>query len=119
MGTGLAALGLLARRVAWLTAALAGAGAGVAAWRLGAGVDWWWLGVPLGWGVLAHALGDAVTVRGVPLAWPLRIAGCRWRSLGPPRWLRFRTGGLVERAVWWLMLAGGVAAGWVLVNPTG
>lgn len=115
VGAGLAALGLV-RRVVWLQAVAAGVGAGLAVWWWGGGLGWWWLGVPAGWGVLAHALGDAVTVRGVPLFWPLKIAGCRWYPAGPPRWLRFRAGGPRERVVWWLMVAGGVAAGVVLVR---
>jgi membrane-bound metal-dependent hydrolase YbcI (DUF457 family) len=116
VGAGLAVLGLLARRGVWVTAALTGAAAGVAVRLLDAGDGWWWLGIPAGWGVLAHAIGDGLTRAGVPLLWPLRIRGCRWRDLGPPRWLRFRTGGAVEAVLSWLMVAGGVAAGWALLT---
>src|SRR5690606_22531275 len=41
-------------------------------------------------GMVVHVLGDALTVAGVPLAWPLRVRGARWRMVGAP--LRFRTG---------------------------
>lgn len=73
------------------------------------GPSWWWIGLPVAWGVLAHSLGDAATKSGAPLAWPLRIRGCRWQALGTPRWLRFRTGGIAEQGIWALLAVGSVA----------
>lgn len=46
-------------------------------------------------GQLAHTLGDACTIQGVPLLWPLSVRGRRWAKLGIPRPLRFETGGPV------------------------
>jgi hypothetical protein len=115
VAAGLAVLGLLARRGVWLTAALAGTAAGLSVHWLG-GDGWWWLGVPAGWGVLCHAVGDGLTESGVPLWWPLRISGCRWKRVGSPKWLRFKTGGWFERLLSVAMVAGGGFAGWVLLT---
>lgn len=116
VGTGLAVLGLMSGKGTWPAAAVAGTAAGVGVHWLGAGMDWWWLGIPVGWGVLAHSLGDGLTRSGVPLWWPIRIAGCRWYRAGLPEVLRFRTNGPAER---WLVvpgmwLLGLAAAGWLL-----
>lgn len=112
----LAVRGVWPRRFGGLAGLIAGAGAGYAVWWLGEPDGWWWLGLPMSWGVLAHILGDAITHHGVPLWWPLRIQGCRWRRVGTPEWARFRTGGLIEAALCVLMLAGGTAAGWALIG---
>lgn len=48
-------------------------------------------------GCAVHCLGDALTVRGCPLLWPIPICGETWYELRPPRLLRFRTGGPVEQ----------------------
>src|SRR5690606_41412688 len=65
-------------------------------------------------GVVVGAAGDALTVAGVPLAWPLRVRGARWRMVGAP--LRFRTGreSPVEEVIRWGAL--GATPGWVLVG---
>lgn len=55
-----------------------------------------WLGVAVGLGCLVHDLGDCLTTAGVPLLWPLPLAGQRWRRLGTPRKMRFHTGGPAE-----------------------
>jgi len=90
-------------------AAAAGLLSGGALWVTSADVaSWWWIGVPVAWGTLAHSLGDAVTKSGAPLLWPVRVRGCRWWGVGTPRWMRFRTGGGVERVVWVLLLVGAV-----------
>jgi membrane-bound metal-dependent hydrolase YbcI (DUF457 family) len=73
---------------------------------------WWWVGLPVAWGCVAHCLGDALTVSGCPLWWPLRIRGCRWRAVGSPWVLRFRTGGVAEVVVWWVLVVGGVVVLW-------
>lgn len=89
------------RRRNLVVAGYATAAAVLAAGSVG---SWWWVGVPVAWGTLAHCLGDAATLSGAPLAWPLRVRGCRWTPLGTPRRLRFRTGRSGERRVWWALL---------------
>lgn len=113
---GLVGLALLPRRRARAGVVVLMVYAGAQVYTGGAGVDWWWLGAPAGWGVLTHSLGDAATHHGVPLWWPVSRRGCRWRRVGLPTWLRFRTGGGVETLVSVLMVAAGVAAGWVLLT---
>ena len=54
------------------------------------------VGVAVGAGALSHDLLDGCTTMGVPLLWPLKLRGMRWRRLGLPRFLRFHTGGPVE-----------------------
>lgn len=77
--------------------------------------NWWWVGIPVAWGCLAHDAGDALTLSGCPVAWPLRINGCRWHPLGSPRWLRFRTGSLAESAVFAMLAVGGLlGSGYIL-----
>lgn len=115
VAAGLAVLGLL-RKLPWLAAPLVGTSAWAGVHWLGSGEGWWWLGVPAGAGVLIHALGDSLTEHGTPLLWPLRVAGCRWRRLGLPGWLAFRTGGAAERVVSVAMVAGGGFAGWLLLT---
>lgn len=46
-------------------------------------------------GCLAHVAGDAVTVSGVPLAWPIERDGQRWRMVRTP--VTFRVGSATER----------------------
>lgn len=55
-----------------------------------------WLALPIALGVLMHILGDALTVSGAPLFWPVPIAGRRWYPFGPPEAVRFRAGDKVE-----------------------
>lgn len=54
------------------------------------------VGVAVGAGLLSHDLLDGCTTMGVPLLWPLKLWGMRWRRVGLPRFLRFHTGGPVE-----------------------
>lgn len=56
------------------------------------------LGIAVAAGCVTHCLGDAVTLSGCPFLWPIPIAGETWYELRPPRVLRFRTGGVVEKA---------------------
>lgn len=58
-----------------------------------------WIAVAVGLGMFVHVLGDSVTISGAPWLWPLRIAGETWYEIRPPKGLRFRTGGVFERAV--------------------
>jgi membrane-bound metal-dependent hydrolase YbcI (DUF457 family) len=113
----LAVRGMLRRRVRgrWMPPVV-GLAAAVAAWAsTGPDGSWWWIGAPVAAGCLTHTMGDWLTLSGVPLCWPLRIAGCRWHRCGSPRPLRFRTGGAVERwAVVPLLLAVGAGSVWTL-----
>jgi hypothetical protein len=108
LSTGLAARAMLSRRQRGAFGAVMLASFATLAVHVTAGPSWWWIGVPVAWGTFAHSLGDAATKYGAPLAWPLRIAGCRWARLGTPDWARFRTGGGVEQVVWVLLLIGSV-----------
>lgn len=60
-----------------------------------------WLGAMVALGCLTHCAGDAVTEMGCPIFWPVPIARERWYLFGPPKILRFRAGGTVER---WLVM---------------
>jgi membrane-bound metal-dependent hydrolase YbcI (DUF457 family) len=78
------------------------AAAGITAglyWVTGTGTAW--AGTAVALGILVHCAGDAVTLSGCPVAWPLEIRGQRWYPLGPP--VRFRTGGVVESGLLVLM----------------
>lgn len=55
------------------------------------------LGIAVTLGCVTHCLGDAVTLSGCPFLWPLPIAGETWYEIRPPRALRFRTGGVIEK----------------------
>ncbi|RMI31615.1 metal-dependent hydrolase [Streptomyces triticirhizae] len=79
-----------------------------------------WLGLPIVLGAVVHTLGDAITISGCPMLWPLPIAGRRWYPLGTPSFMRFRAGAWVENKVLMpafivLGAAGGVGAG--LLTP--
>lgn len=50
------------------------------------------VGVCVAVGCLTHDLGDACTLYGCPILWPIPIAGQRWYLIGTPHPLRFRTG---------------------------
>lgn len=54
------------------------------------------VGGAVGVGVLSHALLDGCTQMGVPLFWPIRVRGMRWRRVGLPWSLRMETGGIIE-----------------------
>jgi membrane-bound metal-dependent hydrolase YbcI (DUF457 family) len=58
-----------------------------------------WIGVAVALGCVTHSAGDALTLAGCPLLAPLPIRGQRWFRVGPPRVMRFRTGGDVEQLV--------------------
>jgi membrane-bound metal-dependent hydrolase YbcI (DUF457 family) len=57
------------------------------------------VGAAMAAGCFAHCLGDALTLSGCPFLWPVPIRGETWWEIRPPRFLRFRTGGVVERLV--------------------
>jgi membrane-bound metal-dependent hydrolase YbcI (DUF457 family) len=109
------------RRVNIPTSTLLAAALGWAAYQL-TPADAWWLGLAVGTGVLVHCAGDMLTDSACPVAWPLPLGPPgqrrRWYPLGPPRWMRFHTDGLVER---WLvrpaLVAGAAASTTVLLFP--
>ncbi|HEX5740167.1 MAG TPA: metal-dependent hydrolase [Pilimelia sp.] len=119
LAAALAVRGSLRRRTRGAWGALAAAAVvGVSAAALpGPGGGWWWLGVPVGLGCLVHSLGDALTHSAVPLLWPLRLRGCRWRPVGMWAPLRFRTGSTAEAwlVVPALLLVGGLSV-WTLAT---
>jgi membrane-bound metal-dependent hydrolase YbcI (DUF457 family) len=81
-------------------------GAGLAAILLATSAHAWaaFVGVALGLGTLVHILGDAMTLSGVPIRWPLLDSkGRRWGTWGF-RW--FRAGGPVGERVATLVFTG-------------
>lgn len=85
-------------------------GAGVAAVLLATPAAPWaaFVGVALALGTLVHILGDAMTLSGVPVRWPLLDSkGRRWSTWGL-RW--FRAGGPVGERIATLVFTG-LAAG--------
>ena len=57
------------------------------------------MGLPIVLGAMVHNIGDALTISGCPILWPIPIAGKRWYPLGPPGFMRFRAGAWVENAI--------------------
>lgn len=88
---------LLSAAGAWILAGVLEQPGNGANWLFtGDGQEYLWLGLPIVLGALVHSLGDALTVSGCPILWPIPIAGKRWYPLGTPRFLRFRAGAWVE-----------------------
>lgn len=82
--------------------ALIGFGAAGVAARFGhpdAGYLGFLVGLAVAVGCVTHCLGDALTEMGCPFLFPLPIAGETWYELGPPKILRFKTGGTVENMI--------------------
>jgi hypothetical protein len=78
----------------------------------GEGQQYMWLGLPIVLGALVHDIGDAITISGCPILWPLPIGGKRWYPLSTPHFMRFRAGAWVETKVLMplFMLVGGWGA---------
>ena len=74
------------------------------------GQEYLWLGLPVVLGALVHDIGDALTVSGCPVLWPIPVGRKRWYPIGPPKVMRFRAGSWVELKVLMpvFMLLGGV-----------
>ncbi|GAA3926643.1 metal-dependent hydrolase [Streptomyces gulbargensis] len=74
------------------------------------GQEYLWLGLPVLLGALVHDIGDALTVSGCPILWPIPVGRKRWYPVGPPRALRFRAGSWIELKVLMpaFMILGGV-----------
>jgi LexA-binding, inner membrane-associated putative hydrolase len=89
---------LLAAAGAWILAGVLdepGRGSG---W-LAPGQPYLWLGLPIVLGALVHDIGDALTVSGCPILWPIPVGRRRWYPVGTPKGLRFRAGSRVELKV--------------------
>lgn len=90
---------LLGATSAWILAGVLNEPGNGSDWLFGAGQEYLWLGVPIVLGALVHDIGDALTVSGCPILWPIPIGRKRWYPVGPPRRLRFRAGSWVELKV--------------------
>lgn len=102
---------LLAAASAWILAGVLDKPGNGADWLLTApGRPYLWLGLPIALGALVHDIGDALTVSGCPILWPIPVGRKRWYPLGTPKPLRFRAGSWVELKVLMpaFMLLGGV-----------
>ncbi|GGK24331.1 membrane protein [Pilimelia terevasa] len=118
---GLALRGLADRwadRVGWLGVTLAAAGAALAAYVTLPGARAYpELGFAVGVGCLVHLLGDLITSAGIPILWPLPLAGRTWRMIGLPRSVAVRAGGPGEVALRGLFVLAALLAGTALAAP--
>jgi membrane-bound metal-dependent hydrolase YbcI (DUF457 family) len=71
----------------------------LAAVQAGLGEIGSWIGVAVAAGMFVHCLGDTLTMSGCPWLWPIPIRGETWYEIRPPKGLRFRTGGRIERVL--------------------
>ncbi|MEV0844300.1 metal-dependent hydrolase [Streptomyces sp. NPDC049954] len=109
---------LLGATSAWMIADIMDEPGNGAGWLFtDPGQEYLWLGLPIVLGALIHDIGDALTVSGCPILWPLPIGRKRWYPLGPPKFMRFRAGSWVEIKILMpvFMLLGG-AGGLVALN---
>lgn len=84
------------------------------------GQEYLWLGLPIVLGALVHDLGDALTVSGCPVLWPIPVGRRRWYPIGPPDFMRFRAGSWIELKI--LMpafMVAGAAGGLTAVGVVG
>jgi membrane-bound metal-dependent hydrolase YbcI (DUF457 family) len=89
---------LLGATSAWLLAAVLDEPGNGSNW-LFESEPYLWLGLPIVLGSIVHTLGDALTISGCPMLWPLPIAGKRWYPVGTPRFMRFRAGAWIENSI--------------------
>ncbi|MET7901427.1 metal-dependent hydrolase [Streptomyces sp. NPDC005355] len=102
---------LLGATSAWILADVLHKPGNGADWLFSApGQEYLWLGLPIVLGALVHDIGDALTVSGCPILWPIPIGRRRWYPVGPPQGMRFRAGSWVELKVLMpvFMLLGGM-----------
>ncbi|WP_330177052.1 metal-dependent hydrolase [Streptomyces sp. NBC_01498] len=102
---------LLGATSAWILAGVLDQPGNGADWLFtGPGQEYLWLGLPIVLGALVHDVGDALTVSGCPILWPIPVGRKRWYPIGPPKAIRFRAGSWVELKVLMplFMLLGGV-----------
>jgi len=91
---------LLGAACAWILAGVLEEPGNGADWLFtGDGQEYLWMGLPIVLGAMVHNIGDALTISGCPILWPIPIAGKRWYPLGTPRFMRFRAGAWVENAI--------------------
>ncbi|GAA2617055.1 metal-dependent hydrolase [Streptomyces axinellae] len=104
---------LLGAASAWILAGVLDKPGNGSDWLFtGDGQEYLWLGLPIVLGAMVHNIGDALTVSGCPILWPIPIAGKRWYPLGTPRFMRFRAGAWVESNILMpaFMLLGGAGS---------
>ncbi|MZE77656.1 metal-dependent hydrolase [Streptomyces xinghaiensis] len=102
---------LLGATSAWILADVLNQPGNGADWLFTApGQEYLWLGLPIVLGSLVHCAGDAITVSGCPVLWPIPVGSKRWYPVGPPKAMRFRAGSWVELKVLMpvFMLLGGI-----------
>ncbi|MEV0279691.1 metal-dependent hydrolase [Streptomyces sp. NPDC050610] len=91
---------LLGATSAWMLADILNKPGNGSDWLFtGPGQEYLWLGLPIILGALVHDIGDALTVSGCPILWPVPIGRKRWHPVGPPKGMRFRAGSWVELKV--------------------
>ncbi|WP_344631757.1 metal-dependent hydrolase [Streptomyces glaucosporus] len=91
---------LLGATSAWILADILNKPGNGADWLFGgSGQEYLWLGLPIVLGSLVHNVGDAITVSGCPILWPIPVGGKRWYPVGPPKSMRFKAGSWVELRV--------------------
>ncbi|WP_370423023.1 metal-dependent hydrolase [Streptomyces sp. QH1-20] len=91
---------LLGATSAWILAGVLNEPGNGAGWLFtDPGQEYMWLGLPIILGALVHDIGDALTVSGCPILWPIPVGRKRWYPLGPPKAMRFRAGSWVELKV--------------------
>jgi membrane-bound metal-dependent hydrolase YbcI (DUF457 family) len=91
-------IGLLACGLPHLGTSFTLGGAGFAWWTTAHFPSWWWAySVAVSLGCLSHCLGDALTVSGVPLRWPMVHQGKRWGCVRAPA--TFKTNSPTEQMV--------------------
>ncbi|WP_411076014.1 metal-dependent hydrolase [Streptomyces sp. cmx-4-7] len=108
---------LLGAAGAWIMAdILEDPGNGANWFFTGPGQEYLWLGLPIVLGALVHDIGDALTVSGCPVLWPIPVGRKFWYPVGPPRFMRFRAGSWVELKVLTpaFMLLGGLGGAFAL-----
>ncbi|GAA2620268.1 metal-dependent hydrolase [Streptomyces tubercidicus] len=91
---------LLGAASAWILAGVLDQPGNGASWLFTEpGQQYLWLGLPVVLGALVHDIGDALTVSGCPILWPIPIGRKRWYPVGPPKGMRFKAGSWVELKV--------------------
>ncbi|MFC7220642.1 metal-dependent hydrolase [Streptomyces polyrhachis] len=103
---------LLGATSAWILAGVLDKPGNGSDWLFTApGQEYLWLGLPIVLGSIVHCIGDALTVSGCPILWPIPLGRRRWYPLGPPEFMRFRAGSWVELKVLMPVFAVAGAAG--------
>ena len=90
---------LLAATSAWILAGVLDKPGNGSDWLFTDQHQYLWLGLPVVLGALVHDIGDALTVSGCPILWPIPLGRKRWYPIGPPKVMRFRAGSWIELKV--------------------